>query len=57
MDEENIGSAKAVQQQFAKKILADDSSVNQLKKVLKEVHINQRVESATIKFVDPEQLY
>ena len=54
MEEENANSVDA-QQQSAKKILIDDSSVSQLRKVLQEVHVNQRVESATIKFNKDEE--
>ena len=39
MEEENANSVDA-QQQSAKKILIDDSSVSQLRKVLQEVHVN-----------------
>ena len=45
-----IEKGKNYNQYIAKKIVADDSAVSQLRKALQSLHINQRVVSATITF-------
>ena len=46
------GGSQGQNHQIGKKVVSEDSAVSQLKKALQAMHMNQRVSSVVIKFID-----